>query len=313
MINEARAALSGRADRLIAIAVLVLIVAGTRSWFAAQPWPIAGWTAAGVGALIGAGVERLVMGRLAFHGSDGVLAAEALHALTRRRYRLACHVIGLALLAAITLLVGLSLLAFDAPAYLAGVLAGNLIGHLGLPARIRGAWSIRVWLGHPVSGIAGATILLLSLAILAPRVGANALIAVAGITAVALALALTAVDVGVVRFMTLTGHGLWRILARHIRSGLTFIVVSTPVAWLAFDFAIAGAVAAAGFAVLWLTTVRILAYRLHDKRFADLFASILTGVMVLAAVMVPVALPVLAIGILWHLARRGAAKTWLLV
>ena len=58
--------------------------------------------------------------------------------------------------------------------------------------------------------------------------------------------------------------------------------------------------------------LRVLAYRLHGKRFADLLVSILIALLILVAAAIPVALPFVAIGIVWHLQRRASAKTWMI-
>ena len=64
--------------------------------------------------------------------------------------------------------------------------------------------------------------------------------------------------------------------------------------------------------MLLLLALRILAYRLHAKRFADLLVSICAGLLMVVAYSMPVLLPFLALAILWQLQRRAAARTWLL-
>ena len=59
-------------------------------------------------------------------------------------------------------------------------------------------------------------------------------------------------------------------------------------------------------------TLRVLAYRFHGKRSADLLVFIVSGLLALVAWSVPVALPIFVIAIIWHFQRRGRAKTWLL-
>ena len=81
-----------------------------------------------------------------------------------------------------------------------------------------------------------------------------------------------------------------------------------------------GELDAAGRALYWSLdgsneiqlALRILAYRLHAKRFADLLVSICAGLLMVVAYSMPVLLPFLALAILWQLQRRAAARTWLL-
>ena len=313
--NTIRATFAGWHDRAIAAFMLLVVLAVAHAWFADRPWRVAAWTALGVGTLIGTGAGRLVGGRLAFHAFDGLLAADALHLQTRRRYMTAWHGVGLALLAVATLIVRPSLLVVSVPAYIAGVLIAGLTGSVRMPKRIVGmarpGWTLRAWSHRPIAGVAAATVLLLLLSP-ARALGTNALMAVVGIGTVLLALTLTSVDDAVVRFMTIAGHGSRRIFVHHGKGIATFLAVSVPGCWIILGPVAGGIAAAACVAILLLLTLRVLAYRLHTKRFADFLVSILTGLLMLVAYSMPVALPVLALAMLWQLQRRGQAKTWLL-
>jgi hypothetical protein len=313
--NTIRATFAGWHDRAIAAFMLLVVLAVAHAWFADRPWRVAAWTALGVGTLIGTGAGRLVGGRLAFHAFDGLLAADALHLQTRRRYMTAWHGVGLALLAVATLIVRPSLLVVSVPAYIAGVLIAGLTGSVRMPKRIVGmarpGWTLRAWSHRPIAGVAAATVLLLLL-LPARTLGTNALMAVVGIATVLLGLMLTSVDDAVVRFMTVAGHGSWRTVIHHGKGIATFLAVSVPGCWIILGPVAAGIAAAACVAMLLLLTLRVLAYRLHTKRFADFLVSILAGLLMLVAYSMPVALPVLALAMLWQLQRRGRAKTWLL-
>ncbi|WP_235512639.1 hypothetical protein [Sphingomonas sp. Leaf17] len=104
----------------MAALILLAIVAGLRAWLVDQPWTVAAWAALGAGVMIGIGMSRAIATRLAFHASDGLLAADALHPRSRRRYRVAWHGVGLASLAAVSLIARPSLLPVSVSAYLAG-------------------------------------------------------------------------------------------------------------------------------------------------------------------------------------------------
>ena len=314
-INAIRATFAGWHDRLIAAFMLLAALAVVRSWFADRSWMTTASVALGACVVIGIGAGRLVAARLAFHGFDGLLAADALHPPARRRYMAAWHGVGIALLTAVTLIARPSLLIVNVAAYLAGALVAGLTDRFRVPrimaGKTRPGWTIRAWLRRPSAGVAAAMILLLSLPP-ARKLGVNALTAVVGIETVLLALMLTIVDDGVVRFMSIAGHGSRRIVLHHARGMAPFVAVTVPACWLALGPIAAGVVAAASTAVLLLLTIRILTYRLHGKRFADLLVSILVGLLVLVAYSMPVALPLVIIAVLWRLQRRGSAKTWLL-
>ena len=315
--NTIRATFAGWHDRAIAALMLLAALAFVHAWFTDRPWVVAAWTALAVGGMIGIGAGHLVRTRLAFHAFDGLLAADALHPHTRLRYMTAWHGVGLALLAVATLIVHPSLLVVSVPAYLAGVLIAGLTGGVRMPKRIVGTtrpgWTLRAWSHRPIAGVAAATVLLLLLLLLPARtLGTNALMAVVGIGTVLLALTLTSVDDAVVRFMTIAGHGSRCIFVHHGKGIATFLAVSVPGCWIILGPVAAGIAAAACVAMLLLLTLRVLAYRLHTKRFADVLVSILAGLLMLVAYSMPVALPVLALAMLWQLQRRGQTKTWLL-
>jgi len=314
-LNTIRATFVGWHDRAIAALMLFAALAFVHAWFAARPWVVAAWAALAVGGMIGIGAGHLVRTRLAFHAFDGLLAADALHPHTRLRYMTAWHGVGLALLAVATLIAHPSLLVVSVPAYLAGVLIARLTGGVRVPKRIVGmarpGWTLRAWSHRPIAGVAAATVLLLLL-LPARTLGTNALMAVVGIAAILLALALTGVDDAVVRFMTIVGHGSRHIFIHYGKGIATFLAVSVPGCWIILGPVAAGIATAACVVMLLLLTLRVLAYRLHAKRFADFLVSILTGLLMLVAYSMPVALPVLALAMLWQLQRRGRTKTWLL-
>lgn len=313
--NTIRAKFAGWHDRVIAALMLLSALTVVRAWFADRPWTVAGWTALAAGTVIGIGAGRLVATRLAFHAFDGVLAADALHPQIRRHYMAAWHAVGLTLLALVTLIARPSLLVISVPAYLAGTLVAGLTGGFRIWKRIAGmtrpGWTIRAWSQRPIAGVAAATVLRLSL-LPARTLGTNALMAVVGIGTVLFALMLTSVDDAVVRFMTITGHGSRHILGHHTKGLASFLALAMPGCWAILGPVAAGIVAATGAAMLLLLTLRVLAYRLHGKRFADLLVSILAGLLLLVTYSMPVALPVIALAMFWQLQRRGRAKTWLL-
>ncbi|WP_294290691.1 hypothetical protein [uncultured Sphingomonas sp.] len=314
-MNTIRATFASWYDRVIAAFTLVAAFAAVHAWFVDHPWMIAAWTALIAGVVIGSGAGRLVGTRLAFHAFDGLLATDALHPQTRRRYMTAWHGVGLALLAVTTLIARPSLLVVSVPGYLAGVMIAGLMDGVRMPKQLAGTarpgWTLLAWSHRPIAGISAATILFLLL-LPARTLGTNAQMAMVGIATLLLALTLTSVDDAIVRFMTVTGHGSRRIFVHHGKGIATFLAVSAPGCWIISGPVAAGIAAAACVVMLLLLTLRILAYRLHTKRLADFLVSILAGLLMLVAYSMPVAFPVLALAIFWQLHRRGRTKTWLL-
>jgi hypothetical protein len=313
-INTIRGAFSAWHDRLLAAIMLILALAAIRSWAADRPRTTVAWVALGAGIIIAGVAGRLIAARLAFHVFDGVLAADALHPAMRRRYAAARHGVGVAFLAAVTLIARPSMLIVSVAAYGAGtVLVGLTSGFQGAnieTSRTRKGWTLRPWLRRPVVGIAAAVILPFLL-LPALTLGANAAAVVACIATVMVALPLTIVDDTTVRFMSIAGHGSRRIIVYHGKGIASLVAVAVPGCWLVLGSVVAATVAAASIAMLLLLTLRVLAYRLHGKRFADLLVSILAGLLMLTAYFLPIALPVVVVLILWQLHSRGNAKTWL--
>lgn len=140
----------------------------------------------------------------------------------------------------------------------------------------------------------------------------SALMAAVGLETALLALIMTSVDDALVRFRTIAGHGSGRIISAHVQAVASFLAVTVPGGWVMLGPIAAGIVAAAGAAMVLLLILRILAYRLHAKRFADFLVSILAGLLILVAYTMPVLLPFVALAMFWQLQSRGRAKTWLL-
>jgi hypothetical protein len=315
-INAARATFSGWHDRLIAATMLLFAVAAARSWLLDHSLRVAAWAALGAGIPIGLTTGRQFALRLAFHAFDGPLAADALCPVTRRRYLIAWHAIGLTLLTIITVIARPTLLIASLPGYLIGALVGHGtagVSLIGLAASKTGCErTLRSWIQRPRAGIVAAAILLLSLAFTARYLRADTLVVVAGFEAAILGLALTIVDDGSVRFQTIAGRAAWRIISRQARGATNFVGIAAPICAFAFGPALTAVVTAAALGALLLMAMRTLAYRIHGKGFADFIVSILTGLLILTAVAMPIVLPFVGIAILWQLQRRSAASTWLL-
>ena len=55
---------------------------------------------------------------------------------------------------------------------------------------------------------------------------------------------------------------------------------------------------------------RVLAYRVHDRRIADLVLGLCVVACALAGLTFPPAVPLVVLAILWGLARRSVPATW---
>jgi len=311
--NSLRSALSRRGDRLFVGAMAVIALVALHHLLAGRPLPIAIGLVGIASALVGMGLADLVHRRLAFHASDGVLAADALHRDTRRDFGLVLHLAGSALVLRVAL-IGRPDAALVAPAaYLAGAALGHgvraVLPRPGARAKDLVPRALQAFLRRPVSGALAAGMLILIL----PALGAFDVArgaAFAGILGAGAALMLTTVDDAAVRFMTLSGYPAGRIIGRQARPLLLCLALTLPAAVLLSRGMAGLAIAGAGAAALALMAARVLAYRVHDRRIADLVLGLCVVACALAGLTFPPAVPLVVLAILWGLARRSAPATW---
>ena len=313
-INTVKANFTGWNDRLIAGAMLFLAMAFARGWAGDQSWKVAAWAACMVGVGAGTWASRLLAARIAFHRFDGLLAADAVQRAPCRHYLLAWHGIATATLATVTLITRPYLLIISVPAYVAGALLAGVTGRLAtrrMSARPALGRSVRRLLHLPGAGVVAATILCLSL-LPAQALEKEGQLAIVAIEALLFAVALTTVEQDIVRFKASSGHRPWRIVLSYSHGLLSFAAIAAPVCWLVTGPVAASIVLAISAAMLLLLAMRVCAYGVHGKRFADLLVSILAGLFALVAWWMIVLLPFVVFAALWQLQRRAAAKTWLL-
>eukprot|EP01035_Chromulina_nebulosa_P012784 gene12784-17044_t len=110
--------------------------------------------------------------------------------------------------------------------------------------------------------------------------------------------------------MTLSGHPAWEIIARRARATLVFTLLAVPICLATATPLVAGLVGVAVAAGLLLMATRILAYRIHARRTADLVVGGCAMVVIISGAAMPVLMPFVAAAILWQLSRRAAAMTW---
>ncbi|MBX9816358.1 MAG: hypothetical protein K2X76_16785 [Sphingomonas sp.] len=314
-VNSLGAAFAMWRDRLAGAAVLLVAPLLLRAWVEGQSAGAATLAAAIVGALLGAGVTRSIARRLSFHETDGVLTVDALNAAARGRYRAAGHGAALALWTAILVIVRPSLLPLGLAGYGAGALAALVAERCW-----RAAWgarpaslgsAIRAASRRPIAGLAGAALLLASLPV-AQLWGPSAPPIWAGAVTAVIALLLTPVDDQLVRFMALVGQGSARILGHHLRAWTLFAPLAVAGSWLMIGPGAAAPVALAATGVLMLLVIRLLAYRLWRRPVADWLVAAVLALFGLIAQLMPPALPIALLGVLWWLHRQGQARRWLL-
>ena len=309
--NTARSIFVRWPDRLLAATILLVLAASIRSWLADQTGALAAWTGLGAGAVIGVIAGRVLAQRIAFHTFDGPFAEDALRFSTRLRFVAIWHLIVLTALAGIILAVGPSLLIVCVPGYFCGMAIGDATASVNAATltfpRPRIKRRLRSMLRQPGAGIVGAAGLLVLLS-----ATQQVALAVTGVATMIVALAMTMVDDNIVRFMTVTGRGSWYVVARHAAGMLAFVTIAVPVGFFAFGPMAAGLIMTISVAAVLLLTIRVLAYRLHGKRFADWLVFIVIVAVALAAILAPFVLPGVVYGILWHLHRRAAGMTWIL-
>lgn len=280
------------------------------------------WRAAGaIGTVLGWTVARGVNRRLAWHGAEGVLSAEALAPPPRRSF----HMAGVALGAAAVIVAGLAArpdaLILLLLGYAGGAALGLAIPAIGFkaPPFTKPAGNGR---GTPLRAIAatqlpfgwspaGGAVLLLS----ALAVGMAAWFAsawapwlLAAGAAVPL-LWLGRIDHAVVRFMALSGLDAGRSALLHLAAGGLYLGMVALVA-AGVDPRGLVAVLMIGLGFGWYTAARVWAYRARPRRSADTMLVFMLVGAGLAAALLPPLLVVLLPYLGLRLYRAAAPATW---
>ncbi|MBO9715142.1 hypothetical protein [Sphingomonas sp.] len=313
--NELRSAFSSWGDLLIALAVLSIALAAERSALSGRPFLFAATAVVALAAAAGAGAALMIQRRMDFHSQDGVLAADALAEDARRHYALSIHALVCAMVT-IGAAIGHPPAALLAPI---GYLVGAGICQVACRTALTGASprqpsSLRAvgrLLRRPISGALAAIPALLPLLLLG-SIGPGPMAAFLGLVSAVAAILLTTLDYKVVRFMTESGYSAGRIVGIHARPLSIFLILTVFASLVLSERLVALVISGAVLAALVLMTTRILAYRIHSKRTADMLVSICTGAVCLAGIAMPMLLPLIVAAILWYLHRRSNPTTWLL-
>ena len=316
--NLARAAFATWRDRLTLVIAAPLLLAIGYDRLLSLPPGTARYLCAFAAFALAFVAAKAIAHRLEFFRTESVLAMDGLSPAPARRYALAGICAATLPISLLIALLDPSALPISLAALLAGcTLAGlsNVGGLLALvPRRKAGFHAVQTWLARPIAGVALALLFIVVVAIvMAVSLSTSSdRAAIIGIAALILALPLAGVNDTIVRFMALSGFSAWRTIWHPMRGLLIFAVIAAPVAGLAAGPMATAVIAAAAFALLLMVAMRVLAYRIYGRRFADLVVSILFGMLLVAAFAAPLVLPLLVPAMLWWLVRRARRSTWLL-
>jgi len=314
LLTGARASFGWR-DWIALMLAFWLLIAGLRSVIIDQPGNLVQTIAFGVGIIAGFAIERVVLARLSYHASDGMLAADALISVRRWRYATLFHAIAVVCLSFSVAMVS-GWLTFP---FLLGYFCGLALGHGFLRLRVQGFPAVArithwgrtalAWTRDSRAGIVAALLVTALLSPLAGMDGSASLLAAASATGIAMFI-LTTVDHGSVRFMAMSGYGVWRALRVQLLPGFWFLVLAVFLGVIIHGPAIGTAIAGIAIAALGLQALRVLAYRIHSKRVGDWLVASLIGIVALVAWSLPLVVPAVLGVIFWHLHGRASASTW---
>lgn len=314
LMTNARSSFGWR-DRIALMLAFSLLIAGLRSFISDQPESFVQTSAFGVGIIAGFAFGRMILARLSYHASDGMLAADALVSFHRWRYASLFHALAIVGLSVSVAMVG----GWLTLPFLTGYCCGLILGHGLSGLRVQRFQAVTrtthwgrtalAWTRGGSAGIVAAFSVAALLLPLGAMEGSASLLAAASATGITM-LILTTVDHGSVRFMAMSGYGVWGALRIHFLPGFWFLVLAVFLGVVIRGPAIGTVIAGIAIAALGLQALRVLAYRIHTKRFGDWLVACLIGVVALVAWSLPLVAPIVLAVIFWHLHRRASASTW---
>jgi hypothetical protein len=275
-----------------------------------------------LGALVAASLLATVLGkalieRLWFHRSDGVLARHAQQPRDGIAFLVPLFLVGLA--------VGLGALAVlglvDPGGMVLGVCSGLPAGMLfpfvrehvrrwwrrAAPKGLRSLTRTRPSPTRAAALSVGAGIICL---LMPSRFHLDAI--ATGLYALAVILLTAPVDARVVRYMTLVGHGGAALLRHWLPIQLALTWPAALVLLIGQAWAFAGVLAVVAVALPVLTALRIFAYRALNRVIADWTVAIVIIAAAYGGLTAPPLGPIIIVGAIVSLARRGAGTRWLL-
>jgi hypothetical protein len=133
-----------------------------------------------------------------------------------------------------------------------------------------------------------------------------------GIYTLAVILLTAPVDARVVRYMTLVGHGGASLLRHWLPTQLALLWPAAVVLLSGQAWVPAGLMTVVAVALPVLTVLRIFAYRALSRVIADWAVAIVVLAAAYAALTAPPLGPIIVVGAILSLARRGVGARWLL-
>ena len=310
--------LRGRVVDVLTLLVLVpLLALFVRQWLARLPDDPREMGAFAGASLLTALLAKALIERLWFHRTDGILSRDS------QRPREWIAFVAPLLLGGIAIGVGaLALLGLVDPGAMAlGVCSGLPAGLLFPMARehLRRWW--RRLATRYLRSLPRTPLSLTRAATQSMGVGIVGLIIpsgfyldaiAAGFYALAVILLTAPVDARVVRYMTLVGHGGASLLRHWLPIQLSLLWPASLVLLAGQAWVPAGVAAVVAIALPVLTALRIFAYRALSRLAADWAVAIVIIAAVYAGVTAPPLGPLIIVGAIVWLARRGSGARWLL-
>jgi hypothetical protein len=310
--------LRGRVVDVLTLLVLVpLLALFVRQWLARLPDDPREMGAFAGASLLTALLAKALIERLWFHRTDGILSRDS------QRPREWIAFVAPLLLGGIAIGVGaLALLGLVDPGAMAlGVCSGLPAGLLFPFVRehVRRWW--RRFATRHLRSLTRTPFSLTRAAALSVGVGVVGLIipsrlyldAIAsGFYALAVILLTAPVDARVVRYMTLVGHGGESLLRHWLPIQLALLSPAALILLLGQAWVSGGVTVLVAIALPVLTALRIFAYRALSRLAADWAVAIVIIAAIYAGVTAPPLGPLIIVGAIAWLARRGAGARWLL-
>lgn len=304
-------------DGLTLLVLVPLLALFARAWLAGLPDDHRNMGAFAAASLLATLLAKALIERLWFHRIDGVVASYA------QRPREGIAFIAPLLLGGIAIGVGaLALMGLvDPGGVVLGVCSGLPAGLLFPIVRdhVRRWWHRAA--PKPLLSLSRTRPSLTRAAALSLGVGIVSLImpsrfyldAIAtGFYALTVILLTAPVDARVVRYMTLVGHGGTSLLRHWLPIQLALLWPAALVLLAGQTWIAAGGTVVAAVALPVLTALRIFAYRALSRLAADWAVAIVIIAAVYAGVTAPPLGPLIIVGAIVWLARRGAGARWLL-
>lgn len=304
-------------DGLTLLVLLPLLALFARASLARLPEDLREMGAFAAASLVTTLLAKAAIERLWFHRSDGVLARHAQQPREGIAFAVPLLLVGIA--------VGLGALAVlglvNPLAMVLGVCSGLPAGMLfpfvreyvrrwwgrAAPRHLLSLTRARPSLTRAAALSVGAGIICL---LMPSRFYFDAI--ATGFYTLAVILLTAPVDARVVRYMTLVGHGSASLLRHWLPTQLALIWPAALVLLIGQAWAFAGVLAVVAVALPVLTALRIFAYRALNRVIADWTVAIVIIAAAYAGLTAPPLGPIIILGAILSLARRGAGARWLL-